>query len=262
MLRNRKPQNTVEAIKRQAVADAAPDQVKPLSDAQEEQYGAAIAALKRSALGRDPKDFSAALDVAIHHCEKARAFDWPEGEVRRRTRKAAASWNSANAAAKKLAVHLEDLDDLTGAKRLGFALGRVSMQMKTKTPEPLHVVFASLLRALANQVPRRAVTRRMDSGYQIGPLRVGKSSQKLPGREVVLTVMLAHLFDRVEKHDGDGVLELVVGEPISRGRAWEVAADFASAALGPSVDPNAAKKFLHDHRGHLFFQAWPKSRSA
>jgi hypothetical protein len=261
MLRNRKPKNIVEAIKRQAVADAAPDRVKPLSDAQEEQYRTAIAALKRSTLGRDPKYFNTALDVAVHHCEKARAFDWPESEVRRRTRKAAASWNSANAAATKLAKHLEDLDDLTGAKRLGFALGRVSMQIRTKTGGPLHVAFASLLRALAKQVPRRAVTGRVESGYQIGPLRVGKSSQKLPGRKVILTLVLAHLFDRVAEHDGGAVLALVAGERISAGRAWEVAADFASAALGPAVDPNAAKKFLRDHRGHLFFQAWPNPRT-
>jgi hypothetical protein len=89
-----------------------------------------------------------------------------------------------------------------------------------------------------------------------------KSSQKLPAREVVLTLVLAHLFDRVASHDNDGVLNLMVGEPISRGRALGVAADFASAALHPSVDSNAAKKFLHDHRGHLFFEAWPESRSA
>jgi|SRR5450759_697229 hypothetical protein len=241
---------------------AAPNPVKPLSDAQEERYGVAITALQCSPLGRDPKDFSAALDVAIHHCEKARAFDWPESEVRGRTRKAAASWNSANAAAIKLAVHLENLDDLTGAKRLGFALARVGMRMKIDPTRPLHIEFARLLRALAKQLPRRAAPGRAGSGYQIGPLRVGKSSQKLPGQEIVLTLVLAHLFDRVTEHDGDGVLKLMMGEPISRGRAWEVAADFASAALGPSVDSNAAKKFLHDHRGHLFFEAWPKSRSA
>lgn len=245
------------------MVSAAPNPVKPLSDAQEKRYGAAITALECSALGRDPKDFSTALDVAIHHCEKARAFDWPESEARGRTRKAAASWNSANAAAFKLAVHFENLDDLTGAKRLGFALGRVSMRMKTETAGPLHKEFARLLRALAKQLPRRAATGRAGSGYQIGPLRVGKSSQKLPGREVVLTLVLAHLFDRVAEHDGDGELRLVVGEPISAGRAWGgVAADFASAALRPSVDSNAAKKFLRDHRGHLFFEAWPKSRSA
>lgn len=241
---------------------AAPNPGKPLSDAQEEQYGAAIAALKCSALGRDPKDFNTAVDVAIHYCEKARAFDWPESEVRKRNRKAAASWNSANAAAIKLALHLENLDDLTVARRLAAALGKVGMQMKTETAVPLRLVFARFLRALANQVPRRPATRRMDSGYQIGPLRVGKSSQKLPGREVVLTLVLAYLFDRVSKHDGDGVLELKVGELISGGAAWEAAADFASAALGPSVDSNAARKFLHDHRGHLFFQAWPESRTA
>jgi hypothetical protein len=236
---------------------AALSPVKPLTDEQEERYGAAITALGCSSLGRDPKDFSAALDVAIHHCEKARAFDWPEGDVRKRMREAASSWNSANAGAIKLAVHFETLDDLTGSKRLVAALAKVGMQMNAQTTRPLHLVFARLLRALSKQLPRR-----VDSGYQIGPLRVGKSSQKLPGRGVVLALVLGHLFDRVASHEGDGAIKLVVGEPISRGRAWDVAADFASAALGLSVDLNAPKKFLRDHRGHIFYQAWPESRSA
>ena len=238
-----------------------PNPVKPSLRCTKETVWRAITALKCSALGRDP-NLSTALDVAIHHCEKARAFDWPESDVRGRSRKAAVSWHSANAAAFKLAVHFENLDDLTGVKAFGFALLRVSMRMKAEPPETVarpysvRTFIACSCKASTTRLPGR------DSGYQIGPLRVGKSSQKLPGREVVLTVVLAHLFDCVAEHDGDGVLKLMVGEPISRGRAWEVAADFASAALGPSVDPNAAKKFLHDHRGHLFFEAWPKSRSA
>jgi hypothetical protein len=243
------------------IVAASPDQVKFLSDAQKDRYGAAIGALKYSALGRDPKSLSAALDVAMYQCQQARAFDWPEGDVRKRSRKAAVSWRSANAAAFKLAVHFETLDDLTGSKRLAAALAKVGMQMTTDIARPLHsplhLMFAHFLRALAKQSRRR-----VDSGYQIGPLGVGKSSQKLPSREVVLAVVLAHLFDRVANHHGNGALRLMVGEPISSGRAWEAAAVFASAALRPSVDPNAARKFLHDHRGHLFYQAWPKSNTA
>jgi hypothetical protein len=136
------------------------------------------------------------------------------------------------------------------------------MRMKIDPTRPLHIEFARLLRALAKQLPRRAAPGRAGSGYQIGPLRVGKSSQKLPGRGVVLALVLGHLFDRVASHEGDDAIKLVVGEPISRGRAWDVAADFASAALGPSVDLNAPKKFLSDHRGHIFYQAWPESRPA
>ena len=197
----------------------------------------------------------------MYQCEQARAFDWPEGDARKRSRKAAVNWHSANAAARKLAVHFETLDDLTGSKRLAAALAQVGMRMTTKIARPLHspphLMFARFLRALAKQSQRRA-----DSGYQIGPLRVGKSSQKLPSREVVLAVVLAHLFDRVANHHGNGALKLIIGEQISRGRAWEAAAVFASAALRPSVDPNAARKFLHDHRGHLFYQAWPKTNVA
>jgi hypothetical protein len=255
MPRSSKSPCAVEATSGQT----APDQGKPLSDAQEERYSAAISALKRSPLGSDPKGFGSALDVAIYHCEKARAFDWPEGKARKRVRKAAGSWNSANSAAHKLAVHFENLDELTGSKRLAAALTKAGMQMRAaQTKESLYLAFARFLRALARQVPRRA-----GGGYQIGPLGVGKSSQKLPGREVVLTLVLAHLFDRVASNDSDGTLELFLGELISSGSAWDVAADFASAALGePSVDPNAAKKFLHDHRGHLSYYGWPKSDTA
>jgi hypothetical protein len=130
------------------------------------------------------------------------------------------------------------------------------MEIKTQTPEPLHLVFPRLLRTLSKQAPRLRRT-----GYTIGPLRVGKASQKLPSREVVLTVVLGHLFDRVARH-GDGPLRIVVDEPINKGRAWDAAADFASAALDrPSVDPNAAKKFLTDHRGHLYYDGWPRSQA-
>lgn len=234
-----------------------PDLDKALSNAQKERYRAAITALEDSALGSNPKSLGAALDLTMYHCEKARAFDWPEGDVRKRSRKAVVSWYSANAAAFKLATHFENLDDLTGSKRLAAALLKANMRMKAKPPETrdlLHLVFARLLRALAKQVPRR-----VRSGYQIGPLRVGKSSQKLPSREAVLTVVLAHVFDRVANHHRASALEIAVGEPISSGSAWDVAADFASAALGKrSVDSNAAKKFLHDHRGHLVYRGWPE----
>lgn len=227
----------------------------PLSDAQEERYGAAIAALKRCPFGRDPKLFGTVLDIAINHCERARAFDWPEGEARKRARTAVDSWKSLSSAAHKLAIHFENLDELVASQRLAAALNRADMRMTSSpaTTAPQHLLFASFLRALANQVPGRA-----GRGYQMGPLRVGKSSRKLPHREVVLTLVLAHLFGRAASHDGDGPLKIFNGEPITGGSAWDVAADFASAALDkPSVDPNAAKKFLHEHGSHLFYQAWP-----
>jgi hypothetical protein len=225
-----------------------------LSNAQKERYGSAIAALERSHLGRDPKLSGAVLDIAVNHCEKARAFDWPEHTTRKRVRAAVDRWKSASSAAHKLAIHLENLDERTASIRLGAALNKVGMQMEAAdATKPLHSLFARFLRALANQHPRRA-----DSGYQIGPLRVGKFSQKLPSREVVLTLVLAHLFDRAASHDGHGNLQVRLGEAITSGTTWEVAADFASAALEkPAVDPNAAKKFLHEHGDHLFYQGWP-----
>lgn len=231
----------------------APDQGRALSDAQRERYGAAIAALKSSGLGSDPKSFSAALDVAMHHCETARAFDWPERQVRERRREVAANWDAVNKAAMKLAVHFEKLDDRVGSARLAAALVRSGMKMKAQTKVALHLAFAEFLRALAKQ------PRPTDYEDQIGPLRIQKSSRKLPSREVALTVILAHLFDRVATHDGSCELKLLVGEAITSGSVWDVAALFAAAALGEdALDPNAAKKFLSDHRGHLYYQGWPE----
>jgi hypothetical protein len=75
---------TAEVMKRLAGVADLPVKIKPLSNAQEKRYGAAIGSLKRSALGRDPKDFCAALAIAIHHCECARVFDWQELDLRKR----------------------------------------------------------------------------------------------------------------------------------------------------------------------------------
>jgi hypothetical protein len=149
------------------------------------------------------------------------------------------------------------LDPLTGTVRLARAFERAGI---TKVPAPHSKTFATLLRALAKQLPQRDRKSGSDNGYFIGPLHVGKSSRKMPSREVVLTLVLAYLFDRVTKHDGQGLLALCAGDAIESGTAWEVAADFAMAALGRPVDCVAAKKFLRDHRGHLFLRAWPKAR--
>jgi len=78
---------------------------------------------------------------------------------------------------------------------------------------------------------------------------------------VVLTLVLAYLFDRVFRHDkATGPLELYADDAITSGAAWEAAAYFADAALGGMVNCVAAKKFLRDHRGHLYLRSWPKSR--
>jgi hypothetical protein len=240
----------MEAMSQQAAG--APTKV--LSAAQRERYGAAIAALKHSSLGREPKSLGAALDIAIHHCEKARAFDWSERRVRARRREVAANWDSVNKAAKKLAIHFDKLDDRIGSARLHAAILKSGLKMRPQTDGALHSTFAQLLRALAEQPE--------PGGYddRIGPLKIQISSRKLPSRETVLIILLAHLFDRVANHCGHGDLQIEVGEPISNGRALDIAGLFASATLGSGdEDPRAAKKFLHDHRDQLFYAGWPES---
>jgi len=209
---------------------------------------------------RDPGKFARALALAIRHCEKARAYDWFEAEFRQRARDAEESWDSANAAARKLAKHFETLDPVTGYMRLEQAWRQVSKSgIKKMPPPPQGAIFVALLRALANQVPRTKRRGRVDHGYTFGPLRIGKSSRRMPSREVAVTVAMAHIFDRVMAHEG-AVLVLKNGEAIKNGKAWEAAADFASAALSGNVDANAAKKYLRDHRGHLSLRLWPKLR--
>lgn len=229
------------------------------SDLREELYGSAINKLRRSDFGRDLEKFEAALDTAIYHCEQARAFDWPESELRKRIADATAGWNAASTAANKLAWHFEALDELTASSRLAFAFKKAGMQMRVEeeTSEAPHLLFARFLRALGNQVARRSPTE-----YQIGPLRVVKPSRKLPSPETVLTVLLAHLFGRLASQANASDLKIRLGEPIFSGRAWDVAGDFSLAALARSIDSGAAKKFLHDRRGQLYYVGWPKPNTA
>jgi hypothetical protein len=228
-------------------------QGRALSGAQRERYSIAIAALKRSVLGRDPKSFSAALDLAMYHCEKARSFDWPEREIRKRRSEVAVNWDAVNMAATKLAVHFEKLDDRVGSARLAAAILKSGLKMRTQTKGSLHSVFAQFLRALAKQ------PKPTDYEDQIGPLRIAKSSRKLPSREGALTLILALVFDRVANHDGSRELKLFLGEAITGGTAWDAAALFASAALGEdALDPKVAEKYLSDHCDHLFYQGWPE----
>lgn len=209
---------------------------------------------------RDTDKFEQALALAIRHCEKARAYDWSEAETRQRSSYAKESWGSANAAALNLAKHFETLDPLTGYTRLEKAWRQVAKSgIKKMPPPPQGAIFAALLHALANQVLRTERKGRLDHGYTFGPLRIGKSSRRMPSREVALTVALAHIFNRVVAHEG-AQLVLNNGEVIKSGRAWEAAADFASIALDCVVEANAAKKYLRDHRGHLYLRLWPKPR--
>jgi hypothetical protein len=239
----------MEAIRQRTAQDSSK---KRLSDAQRERYGTAIAALEHLELGGDPKLFGGALRAAIYYCEKARAFDWPERRFRKRRSKVASSWGAANAAADKLAIHFEQLDDRVGSARLHAAILKSGLQMKSQGT--LHVSFAKLLRALAKQPKPRSHQE------QIGPLKIQISGRKLPSRENVLIILLAHLFDRVAGHHGDGALKIAVGEPISHGRAWDVAAKFVAATFASDgADAGAARKFLHDHSGQLLYAGWPPS---
>lgn len=237
-------------------ASGSVDMTSSESAAKDNLYAGARRTLEKAL--RDPDKFSEALGLAIIHCEEARAYDWCEVEIRQRGRDVKKSWDSTNAAALKLAKHFETIDRLTGYVRLSLAWEQVAMSgIKKMPPAPPGAIIAALLRALSNQTLRTERKGWVDHGYTFGPLRIGKSSRRMPSREVALTVALAHIFDRVMAHEGPRVV-LRNGETIESGRAWEASADFASAAFGCAVDANAAKKYLRDHRGHLSLRTWPK----
>ena len=209
---------------------------------------------------RDPNKFAQAVALATRYCEVVRAHEWSEIEIRQRGREAMKSWDSANVAALKLAEHFETLDPLTGYVRLAEAWNQVAGSgTKKMPPPPTGATFAKLLHALARQVLRTPRKRPVGHGYVLGPLGVGRSSRRMPSRGVALTVALAHVFGRVLAYKGSGPL-INNGEAIKSGRAWEAAADFSMAALDCVVDANAAKKYLRDHRGHLYLRLWPKPR--
>lgn len=81
-------------------------------------------------------------------------------------------------------------------------------------------------------VAHKPYFRLIEPGLHLGFRKLASG----PGTWVVRRYSGDGKYSVVASHEGDGAIKLVVGEPISRGRAWDVAADFASAALGLSVD--------------------------
>lgn len=223
-----------------------------LSSEQQVRYRIAIAALQSSELGRDPQAFAAALDLAMYHSEKARRFGWPEDGVRAKRREVSETWDVVNKAAVKLAIHFEKLEDQVGLARIDAAVLWSGMKLKAPRRERLHLSFAAFLRALAKQSAPTETTDRA------GPMRMQQPIRKLPSREVVLTIILAYSFDYVAGHRG-APFQLPIGGLITSGKEWNVAALFASAALGEDdLDPKAAKKYLSVHETTLYYEGWPE----
>ena len=165
----------LEAPSSTASTDPQP-QILELSEEQRLLYDTAIRALEHS-LGGNPKSFGAALDLAIYHCERARAFHWHERQVRKRRREVAHSWDAVNKAAMKLAVHFEKLDRRIGSERLDAAMFMSDLQIRSRNKGVLPKAFAHFLRALAKQ------PRPQDCEDQIGPLGL-PWSRKLPAAKL------------------------------------------------------------------------------
>lgn len=224
----------------------------------QDDYHDARQTLQRSTTLRgDPDKLATAL--ALKHCDKARACGWPEAELRERNRKASATWEPIELAARKLVFQLEQLN------RANPLAARVRIQMACRDAgisdnSLASGTFIKVLRAIAAQ--EKGNSRR--GGYVIGPLAIADAGRKSPSRVTALTIVLAHFFRRIQAHDftDHGPLSICAGEAISSGAAWTAAAQFATAALGVSNVgvAIAAEKYEKDHRGHLTFRAWPRVR--
>jgi hypothetical protein len=203
-------------------------------------------------LGRDR--FEDILSVAMSQSLRAAAHNWDIDlannipEIRR-------TWKPANLGALKLAIHLEQLDTFTALKRIAHAerVSGVRIKINKAGTMTINGAFAAFLRGLAKWNPGA----RAKAGYRLGPISIDKPSRKSLDKGSILTLWLAHLFHRLKNHQDDGPLELLAGDPVTGGAAWEAAAQFASDTWGEIVDPANARKFLSTHKGYIRYTGWP-----
>ena len=167
------------------------------------RYQHAAAELYRSWLGRSEKRFHEALVIALRDCERARAYSWLEHE-KQNTKSIASTWDSANAAAIKLAIHFQKYPAQLGAARLLLANKESGLTFKKKPPQLSHPqAFASFLRALAKQRHVRRQQRLPHVARRYGALQISNApvSEKLPKKQVVLAITLAFRFCECLKAD-------------------------------------------------------------
>jgi len=229
---------------------------RPMLQADDERYSAAIEELSR-ALGPG-RAFQAARLWGLDQCRKAQQMSWPtRSEEKKRLAK---TWNSASAAARKLAVHLE-IDGFYGAGRVLLAEEQSGIRLKSDVRVPLNIAFAKLLRALAQQGLGR---RRGETWVRYGPLLVKFAATdriNAPSRSTALATALVHGFRVITESVQENrpivldrsALKVRGGEP-----CYAAAAYFASAALDEATTEDTVQKWMQRHRGRIQYDGLQK----
>jgi hypothetical protein len=223
---------------------------RPMLQANDERYSAAIEELGR-ALGTG-RAFQSAQLWALDQCRKAQQMSWPTRSLKKK--RLAKTWNSASAAARKLADHLE-IDGLYGVKRVLSAEEQSGIRLKSDVRVPLNVAFAKLLRALAEQ---RLGPRKNEIWIRFGPLLIKFATADrigAPSRSTALATALVHGFRVITESIQENrenvlyrsvVLKIRGGEP-----CYAAAAYFASAALDEATTEDTVQKWMLRHRGRI-----------
>jgi hypothetical protein len=231
-------------------------------------------------------DFDFAKKWALDECGKAERYDWSVNNRFEET------WDSASAAASKLADHLEEGSDFGIIKRISEAEKDIGAMLSFKSKEPDDPVNASktsaraemeqrkvtaamfprLLRALSKQPaplrrPRlRGKTRFTYHGgtrFIYGPLIFGgtKERTKRPSRTTTLAVALTHGFRVIS----EAVDEPTAVEPYMRFKreggkpCYAAAREFANATFPDDKKTSVAAitKYLSRNASGLRFRGFP-----
>jgi hypothetical protein len=220
---------------------------RPMLHADDERYSAAI-----EELGRDlgpGEAFEVAQLWALDQCRKAQQMSWPtrSEEVKR----LAKTWNSASAAALKLAHHLE-IDGFYGSERVRWAEEKSGIRLKSDLPR--NIAFAKLLRALEQLGFSR---RRKETWVRYGPILVKFAATDriaAPSKSIALATALVHGFRVITESVQEirpiefyrSALKVRGGKP-----CYEAAAYFASAAFAEATTEDTVQKWMQRHRGRI-----------
>ncbi|MFZ2079402.1 MAG: hypothetical protein WAV38_22685 [Xanthobacteraceae bacterium] len=231
----------------------------------DERYKDAFDAL-REALGNG-KAFEEAKAWAIQLCLSAEQLDWWDGPGLSDNKRYQRAWDSAAAAANKLAARLEKSEIDEAFMRILMAERDSGVQVISDN-ETCDVAFAKILRALAKQPNRIYFGRSKGFGYGPLILESGKGitgRNTLPSKSKSLAVAMTYGFRRitggVESNGGfTGRFDMLVGgKP-----CYRAAMLFANATFKPHVKEADIDKWLDRHKRHakvglFWFSPWAET---
>jgi hypothetical protein len=251
------------------------------------------------ALSRKPDLAGLAFRCAVHECQRASAYDWPEDAARKMSDEVFTTWEASNNAALKFAQHVEKWSGRVAAIRLLGAQERTGVRIVSKERQSAKIALASFLRALATQHGKNVRPREKGFADSYGPFQrptIDAERNSWPKPAVLLTVSLAHLFHLVSHRTlprrlgRRNTLELLgrpdilpelaarkrirltapavrySGERVRGGACWEAAAEFASVVFpqksGTDQDLlSTAQRWLSGRKGPLTWIGWRQPRT-